>query len=117
MWRVSMSVAVRCTSVDRHKPDGERGIRAFATTTVQIQACVAWLKQQKVQSVAIESTGVYWIPVLEILESNGLETLLVDTRPLSRVPGRKTDVEDCQWIQTLHSHGLLQSSYRPSEAI
>jgi len=99
------------------QPDGERGIRAFATTTVQIQACVAWLKQQKVQSVAIESTGVYWIPVLEILESNGLETLLVDTRPLSRVPGRKTDVEDCQWIQTLHSHGLLQSSYRPSEAI
>lgn len=97
--------------------DGRREIRAFATTTQQIQACAVWLKQQRVQSVAMESTGVYWIPVLEILESSGLETLLVDTRPLSRVPGRKTDVEDCQWIQTLHSHGLLQSSYRPSEEI
>lgn len=97
--------------------DGRREIRAFATTTQQIQACVGWLKQQRVQSVAMESTGVYWIPVLEILESSGLETLLVDTRPLSRVPGRKTDVEDCQWIQTLHSHGLLQSSYRPGEEI
>jgi transposase len=97
--------------------DGHREVRAFTTTTGQIHACADWLKQQQVQSVALESTGVYWIPVLEILESRGLETLLVDTRPLSRVPGRKTDVEDCQWIQTLHSHGLLQSSYRPSEEI
>lgn len=97
--------------------DGRRQIRAFATTTQQIQACADWLRQQGVQSVAMESTGVYWIPVLEILESSGLETLLVDTRPLSRVPGRKTDVEDCQWIQTLHSHGLLKSSYRPGEEI
>jgi transposase len=60
---------------------------------------------------------VYWIPVLEILESGGLATLLVDTRALSRVPGRKTDVSDCRWLQTLHSHGLLQGSYRPSEEI
>lgn len=97
--------------------DGQRTIRAFATTTPQIQLCAQWLKQQKVESVAMESTGVYWIPVLEILESRGLKTLLVDTRPLSRVPGRKTDVEDCQWIQTLHSHGLLQGAYRPSEEI
>jgi transposase len=97
--------------------NGEREIQSFATTTIEIQACVAWLKERKVQSVAMESTGVYWIPVLEMLESSGLETLLVDTRPLSRVPGRKTDVEDCQWIQTLHSHGLLQGSYRPSEEI
>jgi transposase len=65
----------------------------------------------------MESTGVYWIPVLEIMESSGLEVLLVDTRPLSRVPGRKTDVEDCQWLQTLHSHGLLRGAYRPSEQI
>jgi hypothetical protein len=59
----------------------------------------------------------YWIPVLEIMESGGLEVLLVDTRPLSRVPGRKTDAEDCQWLQTLHSHGLLRGAYRPSEQI
>jgi len=89
----------------------------FATTTEQIQQCVGWLKQQKVRSVAMESTGVYWIPVLEIMESRGLEVLLVDTRPLSRVPGRKTDAEDCQWLQTLHSHGLLRGAYRPSEQI
>jgi transposase len=99
------------------REDGSRGIQAFATTTEAIQDCVRWLQQRHVRSVAMESTGVYWIPVLEILESSGLETLLVDTRPLSRVPGRKTDVQDCQWIQTLHSHGLLQGSYRPNEAI
>ena len=96
---------------------GRREMQVFATTTQQIQRCVGWLKQQKVRSVAMESTGVYWIPVLEIMESSGLEVLLVDTRPLSRVPGRKTDVEDCQWLQTLHGHGLLRGAYRPSEQI
>jgi transposase len=99
------------------RKDGTHEVRVFATTTGQIQACVRWLQQEKVESVALESTGVYWIPVLEILESSGLETVLVDTRPLARVPGRKTDVVDCQWIQTLHSHGLLQGSYRPHEEI
>lgn len=98
-------------------PQGRREMRVFATTTEQIQECVGWLKQQEVRSVAMESTGVYWIPVLEIMESSGLEVLLVDTRPLSRVPGRKTDAEDCQWLQTLHSHGLLRGAYRPSEQI
>jgi transposase len=97
--------------------EGRREMRVFATTTEQIRECVRWLKQQHVRSVAMESTGVYWIPVLEIMESSGLEVLLVDTRPLSRVPGRKTDVEDCQWLQTLHSHGLLRGAYRPSEQI
>jgi len=97
--------------------EGRREVRVFATTTQQIQQCVRWLKQQKVRSVAMESTGVYWIPVLEVMESSALEVLLVDTRPLSRVPGRKTDVEDCQWLQTLHSHGLLRGAYRPSEQI
>jgi transposase len=98
-------------------PQGRREMRVFATTSGQIQECVVWLKQQKVRSVAMESTGVYWIPVLEIMENRGLEVLLVDTRPLSRVPGRKTDAEDCQWLQTLHSHGLLRGAYRPSEQI
>jgi len=97
--------------------DGEREVQQYATTTEAILQCAAWLKQQGVESVAMESTGVYWIPVLEILEHQGLEVVLVDTRPLSRVPGRKTDVIDCQWIQTLHSCGLLQGCFRPSEAI
>ena len=103
-----------CGPADRQ---GRREMRVFATTTEQIQECVRWLKQQEVRSVAMESTGVYWIPVLEIMESSGLEVLLVDTRPLSRVPGRKTDAEDCQWLQTLHSHGMLRGAYRPSEQI
>lgn len=95
----------------------QREMRVFATTTEQILECVEWLKQQNVGSVAMESTGVYWIPVLEIMENSGVEVVLVDTRPLSRVPGRKSDVEDCQWLQTLHSHGLLQGVYRPGEQI
>lgn len=97
--------------------NGQRETRSYPTTTVGIQQCTEWLKQQGVKTVAMESTGVYWIPVLEIMESGGLETLLVDTRPLSRVPGRKSDVNDCQWIQTLHSHGLLQGAYRPDEKV
>ena len=97
--------------------DGRTEVRVFATSTDEIVACAKWLQQLKVESVAMESTGVYWIPVLEILESFQFETLLVDTRPLSRVPGRKTDVTDAEWIQTLHSHGLLQGCFRPTEQI
>jgi transposase len=97
--------------------DGGTEVRVFATTTDDIVACAKWLQELKVESVAMESTGVYWIPVLEILESFQFETLLVDTRPLSRVPGRKTDVTDAEWIQTLHSHGLLQGCFRPTPEI
>ena len=97
--------------------DGQAQLAVFDTTTVDIQACAKWLSQLGVESIAMESTGVYWIPPFELLESSKFEVLLVDTRPLSRVPGRKTDVTDCEWIQTLHSCGLLQSCYRPSDAI
>jgi transposase len=99
--------------------EGRREIRVFATTTQQILECVRWLKEQKVESAALESTGVYWIPVVELLEAEGLKTLLVDPGPLARVPGRseKTDASDCQWIQTLHSHGLLTGSFRPNEQV
>jgi transposase len=78
-----------------------------------------WLKERHVESVAMESTGVYWIAPHEILEGQGLEVLLVDTRQLARVPGRdkKTDPTDCEWIQRLHSCGLLRGSFRPQEAI
>ena len=78
-----------------------------------------WLKERNVQSVAMESTGVYWIAPHEVLEAAGFEILLVDTRQLSRVPGRnnKTDAKDCEWIQRLHSCGLLKGSFRPPEDI
>lgn len=97
--------------------NGQARLAVFDTTTVDIQACAQWLRELSVESVAMESTGVYWIPVLELLDSAGFEVLLVDTRPVSRVPGRKTDVSDCEWIQSLHSCGLLQSCYRPSDTI
>src|SRR6516225_8608517 len=76
------------------------------------------LLERGVQSVALESTGVYWIPVHEVLEGQGLEVLLVDTRSIARVPGRtKTDRRDCEWIQRLHSCGLLPGAFRPPEQI
>ena len=78
-----------------------------------------WLKERKVESVAMESTGVYWIAPHEVLEAEGLEVVLVDTRQLARVPGRdkKSDPSDCEWIQRLHSCGLLMGAFRPKEAI
>jgi transposase len=78
-----------------------------------------WLKQRQVESVAMESTGVYWIAPHEVLEAAGFEVLLVDTRQLARVPGRdkKTDPTDCEWIQRLHSCGLLRGSFRPQEEV
>lgn len=78
---------------------------------------VDWLMELGVESVAMESTGVYWIPLFELLESRGMEAILTDTRHLSRVPGRKTDFVDCQWIQLLHSCGLLQGCFRPEDII
>ena len=95
----------------------ETNIKEFGTTTPQLKALADWLKAQGVESVAMESTGVYWIPIYEILESRGFEVLLVNARHLGNVPGRKTDVVDCQWIQMLHSCGLLKGSVRPNDEI
>ena len=97
--------------------DEQREVQTFGTTTPEIDACIRWMKERRVESVAMESTGVYWVPVLERMEAQGLETVLVDPRPMSRVPGRKTDVIDCCWLQTMHSHGLAQGSFLPSEEI
>ena len=70
-----------------------------------------------IKTVAMESTGVYWIPVYEILEARGFEVLLVNARDAKNVPGRKTDVNDAQWLQQLHQYGLLRASFRPREAL
>jgi transposase len=99
------------------REDGEPNVRVFGTTTPQLEELANWLLEQGVQSVAMESTGVYWIPVYELLESRGIEVVLVNARHVKNVPGRKTDMQDCQWIQLLHSHGLLQGSFRPAESI
>ena len=92
-------------------------VRAFGTFTPDLQALADWLVQCQVTSVAMESTGVYWIPIYEELEARGLEVYLVNARHLKNVPGRKSDVQDCQWLQQLHSYGLLTASFRPAEAM
>ena len=97
--------------------DDELNVRPFGTTTAELEALADWLVAQHVESVVMESTSVYWIPLYEVLEARGIEPVLVDARQLHNVPGRKTDVRDCQWLQTLHSHGLLRGSFRPSDDI
>lgn len=92
-------------------------VRTFPTFTADIQRLADWLADCKVKTVAIESTGVYWIPLYEILEKRGFEVYLVNARHLKNVTGRKTDVLDCQWLQQLHTYGLLRASFRPSEQI
>ena len=99
------------------RKDGQPNVCVFGTTTAKLNELADWLIKQKVQSVAMESTSVYWIPVYELLESRGIEVVLVNARQLHNVPGRKTDFQDCQWIQLLHSCGLLRASFRPAEAI
>jgi len=96
-----------------------REVATFGATTPELLRMAEWLKERNIESIAMESTGVYWIAPHEILEAAGFEILLVDTRQLSRVPGRdkKTDAKDCEWIQRLHSCGLLTGSFRPAEAI
>jgi len=88
-------------------------VREYSTFTNDLRAMSKWLKELKITSVAMESTGVYWIPVYDILEQDGFKALLVNAHHLKTVSGRKTDVKDCQWIQKLHSFGLLNGSFRP----
>jgi len=97
------------------KDDGTHDVERFGTTTNELLRMVAWMKERKVESAAMESTSVYWIPVYDTLESSGIEVVLVDTRTVKMVPGRKSDVKDCQWLQRLHSCGLLHGAFRPPE--
>ena len=99
------------------REDGEPNVRFFGTTTDRLNELVAWLIALGVVSVAMESTSVYWIPLYELLQSHGIEVVLVNARQLRSVPGRKSDYQDCQWLQLLHSCGLLRGSFRPDEAI
>jgi transposase len=88
-------------------------VRKFGCYTSELLRLAAWLRECCVDTVALESTGVYWIPLYELLEDQGFEVVLVDARQLRSVSGRKTDVLDCQWIQQLHSYGLLKPAFRP----
>src|SRR6202142_510491 len=92
-------------------------VRSFPTFTQDLYALADWLQECGVKTVAMESTGVYWIPLFQILEGRGFEVCLVNARHVKNVPGRRTDVSDCQWLQFLHSVGLLRASYRPEQEI
>ena len=92
-------------------------VREFRTFTADLQRLADWLAQCGVKTVAMESTGVYWIPIYEMLEQRGFEVLLVNPRDVHHVRGRKSDVTDCQWLRELHSVGLLRASFRPAAAI
>src|SRR5258707_2695668 len=92
----------------------ERPVRTFQAFTPELHELAAWLKRCGIRSVALESTGIYWISLYEVLEQHGFEIRVVNARHVKNVPGRtKTDVLDCQWIQKLHSFGLLNGSFRP----
>jgi len=92
-------------------------VRRFASFTADLERMAAWLEACGVTTVALESTGVYWIPVYDILEAHGFEVCLVNAQHVKNVPGRKSDVLDCQWLQYLHSVGLLRASFRPPSEI
>src|SRR3954462_8810276 len=95
----------------------ERPVRTFRTFSGDLHQLAEWLTAIGITTVAMESTGVYWIPVFEILEARGFEVLLVNARDVKHVPGRKTDVNDAQWLQQLHQHGLLRGSFRPRDSV
>ena len=93
-------------------------VRIFDTNTADLEAIAAWLRQCGVTSVAVESTGIYHLALVEVLEKHGIEVVIVDPRQTAHAPGRpKSDVLDCQWIQRLHSYGLLRASFRPGPEI
>ena len=92
-------------------------MRAFKTFTSDLHRLADWLASCRITSVAMESTGVYWIPLYEILEARGFAVVLVNARHVKNVPGRKSDVTDCEWLRELHSVGLLRGSFRPTAAI
>jgi transposase len=92
-------------------------VRSFATFTGDLHRLADWLTACRVTSVAMEATGVYWIPIYEILEARGFTVLLVNARHVKNVPGRKSDVSDCEWLRDLHIVGLLRGSFRPADGI
>jgi transposase len=98
-------------------PAGEPHVREFGAYTADLDQLVEWLLACRVTTVAVEATGVYWLGLAQKIEASGIELVLVNARHVKNVPGRKTDLKDCQWIQRLHSYGLLNGSFRPSPAI
>ena len=113
----------RCCGIDVHKDMlmvciftsvRKKEIRKFGTMTDDIMEIVQWLKETKCNVAAMESTGVYWKPVYNILESEGIEVIVVNAQHIKAVPGRKTDVKDAEWIADPVRHGLVKPSFIPN---
>ena len=95
----------------------DQPVREFAAYTADLYLLAEWLAECGVETVVMESTGVYWIPLFGVLEERGFQVMLVDPRRIKNVPGRKSDVLDCQWLQRLHTYGLLSGAFRPEVEI
>ena len=95
----------------------EQPVRGFGCYTAELKEMAQWLVAKGIRSVALQSTGVYWMPVLEILEQHGLEVYLVNARHTKNLPGRKSDIQECQWLLKLHTYGLLRNSFHPATEI
>src|SRR5213080_2961975 len=91
-----------------------QSVREFGCTTAELKAMAVWLKQCRIRTVAMQSTGVYWVAVYDILEQADLEVYLVNARDTKNLPGRKSDVQESQWLMKLHTYGLLRNSFRPA---
>lgn len=122
LQHVNLNAAGIDIGSDRHwvaVPEGraEVSVRQFGAFTTDLIALADWLAECGITTVAMEATGVYWIPLFEILERRGFEVKLVDARRVKNVPGRKSDVLDCQWLQQLHTYGLLAGAFRPADQL
>ena len=96
---------------------GEQTVRAFGVFNADLDATVEWLEVCGITTVAMGATGIYWLDLFDNIEAAGIASVLVEPRSVKQVPGRKSDVLDCQWLQQLHSYGLLRGSFRPEEPI
>jgi hypothetical protein len=110
---VGIDIGAKSIFVCISTEDGRHVVREFLTFTADLRVAAEWLKECGAKTIAMESTGSYWIPVYDIFEEEGFEVNLINAHHLKAIPGKKTDVLDCQWIQTLHSYGLLRGSFRP----
>ena len=100
------------------KRDPEQPVRRFGCVTAELKAMAEWLPQCGIRTVAMQSTGVYWIPVYDVLEAAGMEVYLVNARETKNLPGKKSDVlQESQWLLKLHTYGLLRNSFRPAPEI
>jgi transposase len=106
-----------CTSRRLARIATQSRVRTFRTFTDDLYRLADWFARCGIKTIVMESTGVYWIPVFEILEQRGFEVMVVNARDAKHVPGRKTDVSDAEWLQRLHAYGLLRASFRPQVEI